>query len=190
VGMVDRLVTPPPGAGLVDGTRIVVLGADPDTLSGSRWAWRQGHRAGAPPALDLDAHRAVCDLVRDLVADGLLLGVHDTADGGLGVALAEMAASSGVGATVRVPDGADHRWLLGETPGRFVLSVDPAAVGEVHRRHVAADVPAALVGDAGGDRLVIEGLAGGANVDVPVSDVVAAWRGRLPDLLGHGTTQG
>jgi phosphoribosylformylglycinamidine synthase len=190
VGMADRLVTPPPGAGLIAGTRLVVLGAEPDTLSGSRWAWRQGHRTGAPPALDLDAHRAVCDLVRDLVADGLVLGVHDTADGGLGVALAEMAAATGVGATVRVPEGADHRWLFGESPGRFVLSVDPAAVGELHRRHVAAGVPAGIVGEAGGDHLTIEGLAGGANVDLALADVVAAWRGALPALLGHGTTQG
>ena len=190
VGMVERLVSPPPGAGLVEGTKLIALGAEPDTLSGSQWAWRQGHKSGAPPALDLDAHRAVCDLVRDLVADGLVLGVHDTADGGLGVALAEMVAASGVGATVRAPEGADHRWLFGETPGRFVLSLDPAAIGEVHRRHVAADVPAAFLGDAGGDRFAIEGLAGGANVDLPVTDVVAAWKGTLPALLGHGTTQG
>jgi len=190
VGMIDRLVSPPPGAGLVEGTRLVVLGAGPDTLSGSRWAWRQGHKAGSPPALDLAAHRVVCDLVRDLVADGLVLGVKDTADGGLGVALAEMAAVSGVGAVVRAPEGADHRWVFGETPSRFVLAVDPAAIAEVHRRHTAAGVAAAVVGAAGGDRLAIEGLAGGANVDAPVADVVAAWRGALPALLGHGTTQG
>jgi phosphoribosylformylglycinamidine synthase len=131
----------------------------------------------------------VCDLVRDLVADGLVLGVHDAADGGLGVALAEMVAAGGVGATVRVPEGADHRWLFGETPSRFVLSVDPAAIGELHRRHTAAGVPAAIIGEAGGDRLVIEGLAGGANVDLAVGDVIAAWRGALPSVLGHGTAQ-
>jgi phosphoribosylformylglycinamidine synthase subunit PurL len=190
VGMIDRLVSPPPGPGLVAGTRLVVLGAGPDTLSGSRWAWGRGHKAGSPPALDLAAHRAVCDLVRDLVADGLVLGVHDTADGGLAVALAEMAAASGVGAAVRVPEGADHRWLFGETPGRFVLAVDPAAIGEVHRRHTAAEVAAVIVGEAGGDWLAVDGLAGGANIDLPVADVAAAWRGHLPSLLGHGTTQG
>jgi phosphoribosylformylglycinamidine synthase len=189
VGMIDRLVSPPPGAGLVAGTRLVALGPEPDTLSGSHWAWARGHKAGAPPALDLAAHSAACDLVRDLVADGLVLGVHDIADGGLGVALAEMVAAGGVGATVRVPEGADHRWLFGETPSRFVLSVDPAAIGELHRRHTAAGVPAAIIGEAGGDRLVIEGLAGGANVDLAVGDVVAAWRGALPSLLGHGTAQ-
>ncbi|HEX6423154.1 MAG TPA: phosphoribosylformylglycinamidine synthase subunit PurL [Acidimicrobiales bacterium] len=189
VGMVDRLVSPPPGAVLVDGTRLVVLGAPPDTLSGSRWAWARGHRAGAPPALDYDAHRAVCGLVRDLVADGLVLGVHDTADGGLGGAVAEMVAASGVGATVAVPAGEGHRWLLGESPSRFVLALDPAAVAEVHRRHRAAGVPATLAGEAGGDRLTVTGPAG-TGVDLPVAEVVAAWRGRLPAQLGHGTTQG
>jgi phosphoribosylformylglycinamidine synthase len=188
VGLIDRLVTAPPGPELVAGTRLVVVGPEPDTLSGSQWAWRRGHTAGAPPALDLAAHRAVCDLVRDLVADGLALALRDTADG-FAVALGEMAATAGVGATVRVPDGSGHRWLFGEAPGRFVLAVDPAALGEVHRRHTAAGVPAAIVGDAGGDRLVVEGLAGGANVDLAVADVVAAWRGALPAVLGHGTAQ-
>jgi phosphoribosylformylglycinamidine synthase subunit PurL len=190
VGMVDRLVSPPPGAGLVEGTRLVALGAAPDTVSGSRWAWRQGHKAGAPPALDLAAHRATCELVRDLVADGLVLGVHDTGDGGLAVALAEMVAASGVGATVQAPEGVDHRWLFGETPGRFVLSVDQAAIGEVHRRHVASGVPAELLGQAGGDRLTVTGAAAGPGLDLGVSDVVAAWKGTLPALLGQGTTQG
>jgi hypothetical protein len=36
---------------------------------------------------------------------------------------------------------------------------------------------------------VIEGLAGGANVDLAVGDVIAAWRGALPSVLGHGTAQ-
>ncbi|MBN2623225.1 MAG: hypothetical protein JXA83_07655, partial [Acidimicrobiales bacterium] len=92
--------------------------------------------------------------------------------------------------TVRAPDGAGHRWLFGESPSRFVLSLDPAAVGEVHRRHVAAGVPATFLGEAGGDRLTVEGLAGGADVDLAVDHVVAAWRGALPSLLGHGTSQG
>jgi phosphoribosylformylglycinamidine synthase II len=188
VGLVDRLEAPPPGVGLVEGTRLVALGAEPDTLSGSAWAWRRGHRAGAPPALDLEAHRALCELVRELVADGLVLGVHDTADG-LGPALVEMVARSGVGAVVRAPDGAGHRWLFGETPSRFVLALDPAALGEVHRRHTAAGVPGAFLGEAGGDRFVVQGLAG-PGVDLAVTDVVDAWEGKLPALLGHGTTQG
>jgi len=55
----------------------------------------------------------------------------------------------------------------------------------VQRRAAAAGVAAVTVGDAGGDRLTVEG-----QVDVPLADAVAAWKGRLPELLGHGTTQG
>jgi phosphoribosylformylglycinamidine synthase subunit PurL len=185
VGMIDRLVQPPPGLGLVAGSRIVVVGDDPDTLSGSRWAWARGHRSGAPPALDLARHRAVCDLVRDLVIDGLVLAVHDTADGGLGPALAEMAVAGSVGASVAPPEGADHGWLFGETPGRFLLAVDPPALGELSRRASAVGVPAVEIGSAGGERLVVGGM-----VDLALSDVVSAWRGKLPALLGQGTTQG
>ena len=188
VGMVDRLVAPPPGVGLVDGTLVVAVGPEPSTLSGSAWAWRRGHKAGSPPALDLAAHRAVCDLVRDLVADGLVLGVHDTADG-LGPALAEMAVAGEVGARVRAPDGATVRWLFGETPSRFLAAVDPAAEAEVARRAAAAGVALAVLGEAGGDRLVVDGPAA-VGLDLALADVVAAWRGRLPALLGQGTTQG
>ncbi|HEY8527389.1 MAG TPA: phosphoribosylformylglycinamidine synthase subunit PurL [Acidimicrobiales bacterium] len=185
LGMVDRLDAPPPGVRLVEGTRILVLGPDRAGLSGSRWAWAKGHRRGSPPALDLAAHAAVCELVRGLVDDGLVLGVHDAADGGVGMALAEMAVASGVGFRVDPPPGGDHRWLFGESPSVFVLAVDPAAVGEVQRRQGAAGVDGRVIGEAGGDRLTVEGM-----VDLPLEAAVSAWRGRLPDLLGHGTTQG
>ena len=188
VGMVDRLVAPPPGTGLVDGTAVVALGPEPATLSGSAWAWRRGHRAGTPPALELAAHRTLCDLVRDLVADGLVLAVHDTADG-LGPALAEMAVAGEVGARVAAPPDATARWLFGETPSRFLAAVDPPALAELRRRATAAGVPVATLGEAGGDRLLVDGPPAVA-VDLPLTDVVAAWRGRLPALLGQGTTQG
>jgi phosphoribosylformylglycinamidine synthase len=178
VGLVDDLAAPPPGARLVAGTQLVLLGPEARTLAGSRWAWERGHRGGTPPALDLEAHAELCASVRDLVRDGLVLGVHDAADG-VGPALAEMAVAGGVGFTASPPDGAGHAWLFAESPSRFVLAVDPAAVGEVQRR-----TGGVVVGEAGGDRLVVEGL-----VDVALADAVAAWRGRLPEALGQGTAQ-
>jgi phosphoribosylformylglycinamidine synthase len=100
-----------------------------------------------------------------------------------------MAVASGVGAVVAAPEGADIRWLFGESPSRFVLAVDPPALGELHRRAAVAGVQAVDAGAAGGDRLVVTG-AGPTAVDVAVAAATAAWRGRLPELLGHGTTQG
>jgi phosphoribosylformylglycinamidine synthase len=199
VGLIDRLETPPPGARLVDGATLLLIGADGAdgiggtggtggtalTLSGSRWAWAQGHRRGAPPALDLAAHRATCELVRSLVVEGLVAGVHDMADGGLGPTVAEMAVQGGVGAVVVPPAGADHRWLFAESPSRFVAAADPAGVAAVESRCRAAGVPVARLGRAGGDRLTFGDL-----VDLPLPAAVAAWKGRLPELLGQGTTQG
>ena len=53
---------------------------------------------GAPPPVDLAAERSNGDLVRALIAEGIATAVHDVSDGGLLVALAEMAMASGIGA--------------------------------------------------------------------------------------------
>ncbi len=179
VGLVDRLGRRPPGVALVDGGMVLALGPEPTTLAGSRWAWERGHRSGSPPALDLEAHVAVADLVRQLVNDGRLVGVHDTADG-IGVALAEMAVRSDVGVVVEATD-ADHTWLFAESPSRAVVCVAPGdevAVTSAARR---AGVPVADVGRAGGDRLVVPGL-----VDVALSTALTAWRDRLPSAIDAG----
>ena len=133
------------------------------------------------PRLDLDAHVAVADLVRDLVAEGRVAGVHDAADG-LGVALAEMAVRSGRGFRV-VATGADHAWLFAESASRVVVCAINGQAEDVVRAAQSAGVTATTLGTAGGDRLVVEGL-----LDVSVADAVAAWKGHLPAAMEAGAT--
>src|SRR4029077_7582151 len=59
-----------------------------------------GREEGAPPAVDLVAERRHGDLVRGLIRDGLITAAHDVSDGGLLVAVAEMAIASGIGAGI------------------------------------------------------------------------------------------
>jgi phosphoribosylformylglycinamidine synthase len=179
--MVDRLDGPPPGVRFVDGAALLAIGPESRSLSGSRWAWERGHRAGSPPALDLDGHLRVAALVRDLVVAGLVEGIHDTADG-IGVALAEMAVRSGVGCAVEAPS-ADHRWLLAESPSRAVACVAAEHVDEVLEAARSAGVPAGPLGVAAGQRIAVAGL-----LDVSVSHATTAWRGRLPEAMGAGAT--
>lgn len=183
LGIVDRLERRPPGLDLVDGGRLLVIGPPPQRqLAGSAWARAQGHRGGGLPSLDPGSHLEVAAVVRDLVTGGLVRGVHDVAAGGLGAALAELVAASGVGVTVaRV---ADHVDLFDESPSRVVVCVDPEVLGAVLAVCEAAGVPTARIGVAGGDRLAVKDL-----LDVGVDDVVAAARDRLPAALGHGTAQ-
>ncbi|MEQ1785819.1 MAG: AIR synthase-related protein, partial [Acidimicrobiales bacterium] len=180
VGIVDRLDRRPPGVRLVEGGTLLALGPDTRAISGSRWAWERGHHAGEPPELDLDAHVAVADLVRSLVVEGLLAGVHDTADG-IGVALGEMAVRSGKGFEVRAK-GASHQWLFAESPSRVVACVTNGHGDDVIRAAQSAGVVATSLGRVRGSRLVVDGL-----LDVPLDRAVAAWQGRLPSAFAGGT---
>jgi phosphoribosylformylglycinamidine synthase len=126
-------------------------------LAGSRWAAARGHHGGVLPELDLAAHARLLGLVAGLAGDGVVAGLHDVADGGLALCLAEMALASGVGCQIAgVPD---HRVLFSEASSRVVVCVaDEAAADEVTRRAGEADVPVTRLGRACGDRLVVEGL--------------------------------
>ncbi|HTJ75955.1 MAG TPA: phosphoribosylformylglycinamidine synthase subunit PurL [Acidimicrobiales bacterium] len=177
LGVIDELVRRPPGAGLVEGGELVLLGPPATSLDGSRWAETvHGHRGGSLPPLDVAAHVAVCHLVRELAADALVDGLHDVSDGGLGLALAEMAVRSGTGFDVHVHHG--HAGLFSEAPSRVVACVADAHLVEVTRRAAAAGVALTRLGRAGGDRVAINGL-----VDVALADAVATWKGALPAQL-------
>jgi phosphoribosylformylglycinamidine synthase subunit PurL len=180
LGLIDRLDRRPPPAALVDGAALLLLGEMRPELGGSAWAWQvHGHRGGVPPALDLERHRSLLGLVRALVVEGRLVGVHDVSDGGLGVALAEMAVRAGVGCTVT--GVADHLALFSESPSRVVTCVESVNVAAVISHATAAGISAVEIGRAHGDRVVIEGL-----VDVSVADATSAWRDALPNAVRSG----
>ena len=163
-----------------DGHRLLLLGPASSNLAGSRWAADRGARGGALDPIGYERHAAVADLVRTLVTGGLASGVHDVSVGGVGVALAEMAVRSGVGFSVaRI---ADHGALFSEAPSRVVVAVAPEVLANVVAMAEHVGVPVVRLGLAGGDRLVVKGLA-----DVGLAEATAAWRDRLPDALGAGS---
>ncbi len=179
VGLIEHLTRPPPGARLVEGATLLVLGGTGrPSLAGSRWAAQvHGHRGGTLAPVDLEVHRALLALVAGLVGSAdprMVLGVHDVSDGGLGVALAEMALRSGVGC--RVSGVPSHVELFAESPSRVVVCTGlPEAVGAAGD---AAGVSWALLGTAGGGSIVVEGL-----LDLPLEAALSAWRGAIPNEM-------
>ncbi|HET6963275.1 MAG TPA: phosphoribosylformylglycinamidine synthase subunit PurL [Acidimicrobiales bacterium] len=181
LGLVEDLQTRPPGAALATGDQILLVepaGTRP-SLAGSKWAAEiHGHTGGRLPVPDWEAHRRLLRLAAGLAREGRVSGIHDVSEGGLAVALAEMAVASGVGFEVdlgRTPAVAD---LFGEAPSRIVLSVPPAAAAQVTEQAVAAGLTATTIGTAGGDRMI---LAGG--FDLPLADAAGAWKGAIPGAL-------
>jgi phosphoribosylformylglycinamidine synthase len=177
LGLIDSLDRRPPGAALVDGCRVLVLG-DPaaESLAGSRWAQAlHDVEGGVLPELDLALHAKLLELVRGLVADGLISGIHDVSEGGIAVTLAEMAVRGGVGCTVDGEPFASHRRVFSEAPSRVVVCAAGHDVDAVARRATAAGIAVADTGAAGGDRLVL-----GRLIDVAVERVTTAWRDAIP----------
>jgi phosphoribosylformylglycinamidine synthase II len=177
VGLIEALQRRPPGLSLVEGAEVALLGAPTEpVLGGSQWAAEvRGYSGGPLPALDLDLHRRLVELTHRLVArPGLVLGIHDVSDGGLGVALAELCAASGVGLVARGVGG--HAELFSESPSRVVVCT--ADLGAVAALAETAGVSWASLGRAGGERLVVAGT-----VDVSLERLVAAWRGAIPAAM-------
>ena len=175
LGLIEELVRRPPVARLVAGTDIVLLGARREELDGSAWADRRGHRGGTLVAVDYPAHQNLLDLVRALATTGTVDGIHDVSDGGLAVALAEMAVAGEVGFEVAGLAGLGE--LFSEAPSRVVVCTSDAdAVLDGAR---AAGVPATRLGRAGGDRLVAVAASGARLLELGLEEATAAGRDRL-----------
>ena len=77
----------------------------------------------APPPVELVAEQKTGSFVRQQILGGGISAAHDIADGGLAVAIAEMAMQSGFGANIAVPKtGNLHGWAFGEDQARFVVT--------------------------------------------------------------------
>ncbi len=104
-----------------------------------------GREAGPPPPVDLAAERRNGDFVRNLIHEARVSACHDVSDGGLLVALAEMALAGNLGFAlaldVQIPL---HAFLFGEDQARYVVT---AADGTgLFEEAKTGGVPAMLLG--------------------------------------------
>jgi phosphoribosylformylglycinamidine synthase len=135
-----------------EGEAIFVIGHSNGHLGQSLWLREiHGREEGAPPPVDLAAERAHAEFVRKLIAEGKVSAVHDVSDGGLLVALAEMAMASGIGC--QLEDIGDHFTAFGEDQARYVVT---SAVAETIQ---AAGIPMTRIGTTGGSAVSGPGFA-------------------------------
>ncbi len=118
-----------------------------------------GREEGAPPPVDLVEERENGDFARVLIEDGLVTAVHDLADGGLAVALAEMAIAGKLGARLDAAPAevAPHAFWFGEDQARYVVTAKPADAERILSRAQGASVPVMRLGTTGGDALALAG---------------------------------
>ncbi len=143
-----------------------------------------GREDGAPPPVDLVAERRNGDFVRTLIADSLISTCHDVSDGGLYVAIAEMAMAGRLGADLDPPTPRELAgWLFGEDQSRYVVATaDPEAV---LARAGEAGIAIQAIGRTGGDTLTLQGQN-----SISVADMQMANEGWLPHYMAEVETSG
>ncbi len=139
-----------------------------------------GKLEGAPPPVDLADEIKAGRLVRALIREGKVTTVHDVSDGGLLVAIAEMALAGGMGAELFAYEGRlpVHAVWFGEDQGRYVLAVDPMQAEEVLERARLLALPSRIVARTGGNAISLKG-----EPPLPLPELRSAHEAWLPGYM-------
>ncbi|HEX8063010.1 MAG TPA: AIR synthase-related protein, partial [Allosphingosinicella sp.] len=141
-----------------------------------------GREDGPPPPVDHPAERSAGEFVRAAIAGGAITACHDVADGGLAVALAEMALAGNVGAMINKLRPESNAALFAEDQGLYVATIcDNCLLTFLARAH-AAGVEVEAVGRTCGTRLIFE-LPEGDHA-IPLAVLRNAHEGFFPRLMG------
>ena len=136
---------------------------------------------GAPPPVDLADELKAGRLVRALIRQGLVSAVHDCSDGGLLVAIAEMALAGDLGVELFPYEGRlpPHAIWFGEDQGRYVLSVAPQRAEDVLERARLLALPARIVGRVGSDSITLK-----SEPALPLANLRTTHEAWLPAYMG------
>jgi len=138
-----------------EGESIILIGETRGHLGQSLYLRDiDGREEGPPPPVDLANEKRNGDFVRSLIEARRADTVHDVSDGGLLVAIAEMAMASGIGAQLSMPDDGIAA-LFGEDQARYVLTVGEKRAAAILADAKRAGVPARIIGTTGGADLVL-----------------------------------
>jgi phosphoribosylformylglycinamidine synthase len=183
VGLIDDVTKTATLAFKKHGDAIVLIGETKGWLGCSVWlATILGREDGAPPPVDLDAEYRNGTVIRELVRKGMVSAVHDISDGGLALALAEMAIAGNLGADIQDFDleTPKHALWFGEDQARYIVTCDGATAAQIEFYLGNAGIPAKFIGMVAGDQLILPG-----ETPISVADLRAAHEGWLPAYMGQ-----
>ncbi|HEX8622618.1 MAG TPA: phosphoribosylformylglycinamidine synthase subunit PurL [Allosphingosinicella sp.] len=169
------------------GDVIVLIGERRGHLGQSLWLREiHGREDGPPPPVDLAAERSAGEFVRAAIAGGAITACHDVADGGLAVALAEMALAGNVGALINKLRPESNAALFAEDQGLYVATLCDDCLLTFLRRAYAAGVEVEAIGRTCGSRLIFE-LPEGDHC-VTLAELREAHEGFFPKLMADELT--
>ena len=161
-----------------EGEVIAVIGVNDGFLGQSLWLSElHGRNDGLPPPVDLEAEKRIGETLREMLQWGVATAVHDISDGGLLVAVSEMALAGGIGASIcSVHDMLPERWWFSEDQGRYVVTINDVPQFEnFYEAQLGRHIK--YIGKTGGKMLKID------QTEIPLATLRAAHEGFFPALM-------
>jgi phosphoribosylformylglycinamidine synthase len=169
------------------GNILLLVGLTRFEMGGSHWMISQGRDEGLAPRVDPPLGKAIFLMIHAAIQRGLLRACHDLSEGGLAVALAEMALAGGLGVEASIRDvpcddesAHDVALLFSESPSRFLIEVRPENVREVV--DLFGELPIGRLGevtDSAVGSFVVRGLNGETVIEATASAMKSAWQAPL-----------
>ncbi len=164
---------------IAEGETVVLLGGDGTHLGRSQYMSEiLGREEGAPPSVDLAKEKRIGTFVREAIQEGHLSAAHDISGGGLAVALAEMAISGNMGASLKVSGDDLHAILFGEDQGRYVSVLKADQVSAFLSDAKKNGIKAQELGTTGGTDLTFADVT-----TISVADLAKAHGSWFPDYM-------
>ncbi len=140
-----------------EGDIVIVIGETRGQLGQSIYLREiEGREEGAAPPVDLTAEKKHGDFVRGLIEAGRIDTAHDVSDGGLLVAVAEMALKGNIGADIgqaSLPDAIP--FFFGEDQARYVIAAPFGEAERIVEEARNAYIPVTELGRTGGDAIIL-----------------------------------
>jgi phosphoribosylformylglycinamidine synthase len=165
-----------------EGDLIYIVGTTYNELGGSEYFKSMGYLGNDAPKVNPQQAKKIMDNLSKATAKGLVKACHDLSEGGLAVALAEMAFAGNKGATVilsSVPLGdqiiRNDYILFSESNSRFLVEVAPEDVSKFEK--TLGDVPFAYIGEVTAlDTMQVFGLNNEVILKVEIDKLKEAWQ--------------
>ncbi|TNF47743.1 phosphoribosylformylglycinamidine synthase, partial [bacterium] len=169
-----------------EGNHLYILGATADELGGSEYYAHLGYLGAHVPKVSFPSAKERYYRLNKAIKKGLVRSCHDCSDGGLGVALAEMAFAGGVGLEIdldRLPvsgDLSDDKALFSESASRILVEVKPDMVGDFESEMGSTQF--SRIGICTGEEKLEVTSAGRTIVSLSLHKMSEAWKSPLEDL--------
>jgi phosphoribosylformylglycinamidine synthase len=179
LGLIDDVSTIVGKGFTAEGDVVALLGWHRSELGGSEYQKViQGRITGDAPWIDINEEVRLQKILLSSIRKGIVRAAHDCSEGGLAVAVAEMAMSGEHGAQLNWPYDRHAADLFGEAQSRVVVTLRPDAYEAFEAECFASNVPLVRLGTVGGDALTMW-----SGCSISVEALRGVYEGALPSIM-------